>query len=100
MPPVIGALLIGALLIGALGRVDTSTLGSLAFAQPVVQAPVWSLGALVELVVPLAITVLVVQNGQGTAVLRGAQHEPPVNAIAVACGVGAFFSAMVGAVST
>jgi benzoate membrane transport protein len=50
--------------------------------------------------VPLAITVLVVQNGQGTAVLKGAQHEPPVNAIAVACGVGAFFSAMVGAVST
>ena len=100
IPPVIGALVVGAIAIGLLGRVDASVVHSFAFAAPVVQAPVWSIGALVELVVPLAITVLVVQNGQGTAVLRGAQHEPPVNAIAVACGVGAFFSAMVGAVST
>jgi hypothetical protein len=30
--------------------------------------------ALVELVVPLAITVLVVQNGQGVAMLRAARH--------------------------
>ncbi|MBS0511949.1 MAG: benzoate/H(+) symporter BenE family transporter [Proteobacteria bacterium] len=100
MPPLIGSLLVGALAIGLLGQLDTGALGSFAFAQPVVQAPVWSVGALVELVVPLAITVLVVQNGQGVAVLKGAKHEPPVNAIAVACGIGAFFSAAVGAVST
>ena len=60
----------------------------------------WSWAAIVELVVPLAITVLVVQNGQGIAVLRAAGHEPPVNAITVACGVGALASATVGAVST
>ena len=100
MPPLIGSLLVGALAVGLLGQLDTSALGSFAFAAPVVQAPVWSVGALVELVVPLAITVLVVQNGQGVAVLKGAKHEPPVNAIAVACGIGAFFSAAVGAVST
>ena len=41
------------------------------------------LAAMVELVVPLAITVLVVQNGQGIAVLQAAGHKPPVNAIAV-----------------
>lgn len=100
MPPLIGSLVVGALAIAVLGQLDTSALGSFALAQPVVQAPVWSVAALVELVVPLAITVLVVQNGQGVAVLKGAKHEPPVNAIAVACGIGAFFSAAVGAVST
>ncbi|TAH51066.1 MAG: benzoate transporter [Betaproteobacteria bacterium] len=100
VPPLIGSLLVGALAIGLLGQLDTGALGSFALAQPVVQAPVWSMAALVELVVPLAITVLVVQNGQGVAVLKGAKHEPPVNAIAVACGIGAFFSAAVGAVST
>ena len=36
-----------------------------------------------ELVVPLAITVLVVQNGQGIAVLTAAGHDPPVDRIAV-----------------
>ena len=100
VPPVIGALLVGALAIAVLGRVDAAALGSFAFAHPVVQAPVWSVGALVELVVPLAITVLVVQNGQGVAVLKAAKHEPPVNTIAFVCGIGAAFSAAVGAVST
>ena len=32
--------------------------------------------------------------------LRAAGHEPPVNAITVACGVGALTSAAVGVVST
>lgn len=100
LPPVIGALLAGALAIAALGRIDSAVLGSFALAQPVVQAPVWSVGALVELVVPLAITVLVVQNGQGVAVLKSAGHEPPVNTIAFASGIGGILSATVGAVTT
>ena len=100
MPPVIGALLVGALAIAVLGRFDGALASTLAFAQPVVQTPTWSLAALVELVVPLAITVLVVQNGQGVAVLKTAGHEPPVNTIAFVCGIGAFLSAAVGAVST
>ena len=55
---------------------------------------------MVELVVPLAITVLVVQNGQGVTVLRTVGHAPPVNAIAAACGAGSIVTAFVGAVST
>jgi predicted benzoate:H+ symporter BenE len=43
--------------------------------------------AMVELVVPPAITVPVVQNGPGMAVLRAADHQPPINAITAACGV-------------
>lgn len=100
LPPVIGALLAGALAIAVLGRIDAAALGSFALAQPLVQAPVWSVAAMVELVVPLAITVLVVQNGQGVAVLKAAGHEPPVNTIAAVCGIGAALSAAVGAVST
>jgi benzoate membrane transport protein len=55
---------------------------------------------MVELVVPLAISVLVVQNGQGIAVLTAAGHAPPVNAIAVGCGITSTIAAFVGAVST
>jgi len=100
LPPLIGAMLAGALAIVLLGRFDSATLGVIEFARPLLQAPAWSWAAMVELVLPLAITVLVVQNGQGVAVLRAAGHEPPVNAITVACGVGALASAAVGAVST
>jgi benzoate membrane transport protein len=100
LPPVIGALLVGAFAVAVSGRLDAASVGQLTLAQPVIQAPVWSWAAMLELVVPLAITVLVVQNGQGVAVLKNAGHEPPVNAIAVACGVGAAVSAVFGAVST
>ncbi len=100
MPPVIGALLVGALAVALSGRLDGAAVGQLALVQPVIQAPVWSFAAMFELVVPLAITVLVVQNGQGVAVLKSAGHEPPVNMIAVACSVGAAISAVFGAVSS
>ena len=100
MPPLIGALLIG---IGAAlvdGRFDTGTFAALDFIEPVIQAPAWSIAAAVELVVPLAITVLVVQNGQGIAVLRAVGHQPPVNAITAACGIGSIIGAVFGGVST
>ena len=100
MPPLIGALLVGAVVAGVLGRFDASALGSIQFVHPVVQAPVWSGAAMIELVIPLAITVLVVQNGQGFAVLQAAGHQPPINAATLMCGVGSVFSATVGAVST
>ena len=100
LPPLIGALLVGALAAILVGRFDAVSLGTLAFVRPVVHAPAWSWGAMFELVVPLAITVLVVQNGQGIAVLKAAGHQPPVDAITVACGVGALASAVVGSVST
>lgn len=100
LPPLIGALLVGAMATALLGRFDIATVGAIELARPLVQAPQWSWSAMVELVVPLAITVLIVQNGQGIAVLKSASHDAPVDAIAFACGVGAIASASVGAVST
>jgi len=100
MPPLIGALLVGVVAIAVLRRFDTATLGTIELVRPVVHMPQWSLAAMIELVVPLAITVLVVQNGQGFAVLKAAGHDPPVDAVTVACGVGAILSALVGSVCT
>jgi len=100
LPPLIGALLVGIVAIIALGRIDAAALGTFALAQPVLQVPEWSWAAMIELVVPLAITVLVVQNGQGFAVLKAAGHEPPIDAVTVACGVGALASAVFGSIST
>jgi len=99
LPPIIGALLvgIGVLLLAADYQ---PTFGDSAWAQPVWTMPVWSWRAMVELVIPLSITVLVVQNGMGIGILRAAKHEPPVNAITSACGVWSILSACVGSVST
>lgn len=100
LPPLIGALLVGAVAIAVLGRFQPSGEALQVLAQPHLVAPVFSWRAMVELVVPLAITVLVVQNGQGFAVLGAAGHQPPINAITVACGAGSMVAAGVGTVST
>ncbi len=100
LPPLIGALLVGLTPVFALGEFGQAGEGALTLALPNLQVATFSWQAIIELVVPLAITVLVVQNGQGFAVLTAAGHEPPVNAITVACGAGALASALFGAVST
>jgi benzoate membrane transport protein len=100
LPPVIGALIVGALMVAILGKFAPGGASVLALVRPTLYPPAFSWQAMLELVVPLAITVLVVQNGQGIAVLRAAHHQPPINAITAACGAGAIISGMVGTVST
>jgi benzoate membrane transport protein len=100
VPPVLGALVVGGVAVALSGRFQPTASGTEVFAAPVFQAPQWSLQAAVELVVPLAITVLVVQNGQGVAVLRSAGHAPPVNTLTVLCGAWSLPAAAVGTVST
>ncbi len=99
-PPIIGALVVGASMTVLFSRFDATATLQFELIRPVIQTPVWSLAAMIELVVPLAITVLVVQNGQGFAVLRAAGHAPPINAVTMACGIGSMISAAVGGASS
>ncbi|NLD55541.1 MAG: benzoate transporter [Burkholderiaceae bacterium] len=108
MPPVIGALLVGALLVLlGLGSGQpqvpldaAAAAGTRWFAAPLLQVPAFSVQAMVELVLPLAITVLIVQNGQGIAVLSAAGHATPINAVTTACGAMSIVTGLVGTVST
>lgn len=100
LPPLIGALLVGIVLAMVMGRFQGGGAETVWLARPELQAPAFSWQAMVELVIPLAITVLVAQNAQGIAVLRSAGYEPPVSAITVACGAGSIVSGFVGTVST
>lgn len=100
VPPLIVALLAGALLAvltDGFGSVDGLTT---ALAVPRFVVPEFSGAVMLELVVPLAITVLVIQNSQGIAVLTAGGHQPPTNSIAAACGVGSMVTALVGSVPT
>ncbi len=99
MPPLFGAILVGAAAVLVLGRFDPSG-ASFTLAHPNLYVPRFSWQAMIELVVPLAITVLVVQNGQGVAVLRNAGNDPPINVVTAACGAGSIVTAFMGAVST
>lgn len=99
LPPVLATLVAG--VVGLLvtgGIAPGAHLGQLAL--PELNAPAFSWQAMVELVVPLAITVIAVHNAQGITILRAVGHRPPVNVITVVCGAGALVFAALGAVST
>jgi benzoate membrane transport protein len=100
LPPVIGAMIVGAVAIFLVGSFSPKGHEILNLTPPNLYLPAFSWRAMIELVVPLAITVLVVQNGQGFAVLTAAGHKPPIDAIAAACGAGSMVTAFVGSVST
>ena len=100
LPPLIVALGAGALALHYAGWVPPVLDPAGMLAAPRLHLPEFSWAAMAELVVPLAITVLVVQNGQGIAVLTAAGHAPPIDKIAVGCGATSIAAAFIGAVPT
>ena len=100
IPPVIGALVVGGLAIALFGTFELRDPIVLGIAKPNLYRPEFSWAAMVELVLPLTITVLAAQNAQGFVVLEAAGHKPPVNAVTAACGLGSLIAALVGSVST
>jgi benzoate membrane transport protein len=100
VPPVIGALVVGGLAIALLGTFDLREPVRFAIASPNLYRPEFSWAAMLELVLPLTITVLAAQNAQGFVVLEAVGHKPPVNAVTAACGLGSLIAALVGSVSS
>jgi benzoate membrane transport protein len=100
VPPIIVALISGA---AAALIVDGGVLqSSLHFAtiKPIFFAPEFSFRALLELVLPLTITVIGIHNPQGFAALEASNYKPPINALTFACGIGTIMAAFVGSVPT
>ncbi|MGR3364666.1 MAG: benzoate/H(+) symporter BenE family transporter [Maritimibacter harenae] len=100
-PPMIGVLIVGLAILAYQGDGAAPALnGDRIFAAPQLYAPEFTLAATLELVVPLAITVIAAQNAQGIVILRAAGHTPPVNAITTACGGASLVAAAFGSVSS
>lgn len=99
-PPVAMAAVVGIVIAIAAGQLGGGILDAGVVASPVYTAPEFSLAAMTELVVPLAITVVIVQNGQGIAVLQAAGHKPGVNLAAAASGLVSLPMALIGNVTS
>lgn len=99
-PPVAVAAVVGTIVAIASGKLTPGILDNGMIARPVFTTPEFSLAAMMELVIPLAITVVIVQNGQGVAVLTAAGHKPGVNLAAAASGLWSVPMALIGNVTT
>lgn len=99
-PPVAVAAVVGIIVAIASGKLAPGILDNGIISRPVFTAPEFSFAAIMELVVPLAITVVIVQNGQGVAVLKAAGHRPGVNLAAAASGLWSLPMALIGNITT
>jgi benzoate membrane transport protein len=99
VPPVLGALAVGVAVTAVGGDLAGASTPERWLVTPLLIAPALSPTALVELVVPLVITVVGIQNAQGFAVLTAAGHRPPADRITLATGLGSIVVALVGSVS-
>jgi benzoate membrane transport protein len=100
VPPMIAVLVVGIVILLSGGYDSGSSYAGPVLAAPRFYTPEFSVAAALELVIPLAITVIAAQNAQGIVILRSAGHNPPVNAITTACGIASLVTAMVGSVSS
>jgi len=100
LPPVLAALVAGSVAAVVTGQAELKEPLRLAVAEPILYLPAFSWQAVVELVVPMAVTVVGIHNAQGFAISRDNGYDPPVNTLTTACGVGSVLFALFGAVST
>ena len=100
VPPMLAALAVGIIATIVTGQALPTSGAALSLAPPVLVMPVFSWAAIAELTLPLAITVLAAQNGQGFAILTQAGHAAPVNVVTMGCGIGSLLTAPFGTAST
>ncbi len=99
-PPVLFAILVGGITALLTGKLSLGELPALSVVEPIFYTPVFSWRAMVELVIPLTITVIGIHNLQGFAICEVNGYTPPRNALTTICGICTFPFAAIGGVPT
>lgn len=99
IPPILVATIAGGLLIAWRGGFNAIDL-AFSVTSPVFYKPEFNLGALLELVFPLTISVIGIHNTQGIGILKREGFIPPVNVMTLSCGLGSIFMGILGSVPT
>ena len=97
-PPVLGAIIAGLIAVAAAGQANWQLL-TFGIAEFKFFTPQFTWPAAVELVIPLALTVIAVQNAQGIAILQNMGYRPPLDAVTITSGVGSILVAPFGSQS-
>lgn len=100
VPPLLAALATGIAFALATGGFAPGQSIPLKLATPNFYVPQFSLRAMVDLVIPLTVTVIGIHNAQGFVLARSKGIDAPVNFLTTMCGVSSFALAVFGSVPT
>ena len=99
-PPILAALIAATVVAVATGQFQLKQPITNIIIEPVLFMPTFSATALLDLVLPLLISVLALQNAQGIVLLRAAGHNPAPDTITFACGAGSLVFGIFGCANT
>lgn len=99
-PPILLAIIAGGAAAVLTGDLSIAEMPVVEVVRPVFYEPVFTWRAIVELVIPLTITVVGIHNLQGFAICEANGYSPPRNTLTTVCGLGSFAFALVGTVPT
>ncbi|WAH37568.1 benzoate/H(+) symporter BenE family transporter [Alicyclobacillus dauci] len=95
-PPILGAIIATAITLCLSHAVHLHGV-SVGIAVPHVYTPAWNMATMGQLVLPLVLTVVAIQNAQGIAVLESEQYQPPINSMTRWSGIGSVITGFFGA---
>jgi benzoate membrane transport protein len=95
-PPILGAIIATAVMLCVSHSVHGHG-ASVGIAVPHLYMPAWDLSTMGQLVLPLVLTVVAIQNAQGIAVLASEEYHPPINSMTKWSGIGSVVTGFFGA---
>ena len=99
-PPMLSALVAGIVVAVLVGKGPVIPEQMSWVAAPTIITPTFSMDAMIELVIPLVISVIAVQNIQGVSVLKTVGYDAPINVLTIVCGYGSLIMGILGCVPT
>src|SRR5690625_450783 len=95
IPPIIGAIIVACVMLMATNSLQLNDL-SYTMSLPTFYVPTFHLGTISELVIPLLITVIAIQNAQGIAILENIGYQPPVESLTTWSGIASIINSFFG----
>jgi benzoate membrane transport protein len=95
-PPILGAILASFIMLKVTSATPIQGV-SVSLGHPSLILPTFDFSTMGELVIPLVLTVIAIQNAQGIAVLESLGYQPPINSKTSWSGIGSIINACFGA---
>lgn len=96
IPPMLGAICLSFIALFLTKPIPTTDL-HFSITLPSIFIPTFNISTMSELVIPLAVTVIAIQNAQGIAILQTSGYKPPIEALTAWSGIASFINSLFGA---
>lgn len=96
IPPILGAIIVAFIILLSKNTIQIQDM-TFTWTMPNLYLPTFNIKTISELVIPLIITVIAIQNGQGIAILDMSGFKSPIESLTIFSGVGSIINSFFGA---